>query len=78
MNGEVVGVTTSKMSAIKIFKWTGDLPQNVNYAVKVGYIRVLLSSVDANSSVRMLPSKKDTLGELAKRIEGSVMMILAQ
>jgi len=78
MNGEVVGVTTSKMSAIKIFKWTGDLPQNVNYAVKVGYIRVLLSSVDANTSVRMLPSKKDTLNELAKRIEGSVLMILAQ
>jgi hypothetical protein len=78
MNGEVVGVTTSKMSAIKIFKWTGDLPQNVNYAVKVDYVRVLLSSIDANASVRVLPSKKDTLGELAKRIEGSVMMILAQ
>lgn len=77
MNGEVVGVTASKMSAVKVFKWTGDLPQNVNYAVKVGYVRVLLSSVDINANVRELPSKKDSLAELANRIEGSVLMIIA-
>jgi hypothetical protein len=50
----------------------------VNYAVKVGYLRALLSSVDADSNVRVLPSKKDNLAGLAKRIEGSVMIILAQ
>jgi len=55
MRGEVVGITTSKMSAVKVFKWTGDLPQNVNYAVKVGYVRALLSSVDPTSSVPVLP-----------------------
>jgi len=78
MNGEVVGVTTSKMSAVKVFKWTGDLPQNVNYAVKVGYVRALLSSVDPAASVPVLPSKKDDLAGLAKRIEGSVLMVIAQ
>jgi S1-C subfamily serine protease len=30
MDGEVVGVVTAKLSAVKVFKWTGDLPQNVN------------------------------------------------
>lgn len=78
MNGEVVGVTTAKMSAVKVFKWTGDLPQNVNYAVKVGYVRALLSSVDAASNVRVLPVKQDDLAGLAKRIEGSVLMVIAQ
>jgi len=78
MNGEVVGVTTSKMSAVKVFKWTGDLPQNVNYAVKVGYVRALLSSVDPAASAPVLQAKKASLAELAKRIEGSVLMVIAQ
>jgi len=78
MHGEVVGVTTSKMSAVKVFKWTGDLPQNVNYAVKVGYVRALLSSVDPVASVPVLPAKKASLAGLAKRIEGSVLMVIAQ
>jgi len=78
MRGEVVGVTTSKMSAVKVFKWTGDLPQNVNYAVKVGYVRALLSSVDPASNVQVLPVRKDDLSALAKRIEKSVLIVIAQ
>jgi len=31
-------ITASKLSTAKIFKWTGDLPQNVNYAIKTGYL----------------------------------------
>lgn len=78
MSGEVVGVATAKMSAIKVFKWTGDLPQNVNYAVKIAYVWALLSSVDPTASVRVLPSKKDDLARLAKRIKESVMIVIAQ
>jgi len=78
MRGEVVGVTTSKMSAVKVFKWTGDLPQNVNYAVKIGYVRALLSSVDPVSNVPVLPVRKSDLAALAKRIEKSVLMVIAQ
>lgn len=78
MNGAVVGVVEAKLNAAMVFKWTGDLPQNVNYAVKVAYVRVLLSSVDPVASVSVLPSKKDNLAGLAKRIEGSVLMIIAK
>ena len=67
-----------KISAVKVFKWTGDLPQNVNYAVKVGYVRALLSSVDSVSNVRVLSVKRDDLAGLAKRIGGSVLMVIAQ
>jgi len=78
MRGEVVGVVASKLSAAKVFKWTGDMPQNVNYAIKSGYVQILLSSLDPASSVPVLPSRKDNLAGLAKRIEGSVLMVVAQ
>jgi len=78
MNGQVIGITTSKMSAVKVFKWTGDMPQNVNYAVKISYIRLLLSSVDPGAKVLVLPVKKAGLSDLAQRVEGSVLMIIAK
>jgi len=78
MRGEVVGVVASKLSAAKVFKWIGDLPQNVNYAIKSGYIQILLSSIDPAASVPILPAKKDNLAGLAKRIEGSVLMVIAK
>jgi len=78
MNGQVIGITTSKMSAVKVFKWTGDMPQNVNYAVKISYIRLLLLSVDPGVKVSVLPVKKAELSDLAQRVEGSVMMVIAK
>jgi len=78
MRGQVVGVTTSKLRAAKVFKWTGDLPQNVNYAVKVGYVQILLSSVDPVANVPVMPAKKGNLAGLAKRIEKSVLMVIAK
>ncbi|MDQ6970758.1 MAG: tetratricopeptide repeat-containing serine protease family protein [Mariprofundus sp.] len=78
MRGEVVGITTSKISAVKIFKWTGDMPQNVNYAVKSSYIHILLSSASLSTKVSMLPVKSAKLSDLAQRIEGSVLMIIAK
>lgn len=34
MRGNVVGVVTAKLDAIRVAKLTGDLPQNVNFAIK--------------------------------------------
>ena len=45
--GEVVGITTSVLDAAKIFQLTGNLPQNVNYAIKAQYLDPLLSSVES-------------------------------
>ena len=78
MNGEVVGVVVAKMSAVKVFEWTGDLPQNVNYAVKAGYVRMLLSSVDPDINLPVLPVIADDLPALADRVVGSVLMVIAQ
>ncbi len=43
-DGAVVGLITSKLAAARIFEYTGDLPQNVNYAVKIPYLRLLLDT----------------------------------
>jgi len=62
----------------RVNKWTGDMPQNVNYAIKSGYVQILLSSIDPASSIPVLPVMKGNLADLAKRIEGSVLMVIAQ
>lgn len=33
-SGNVMGVVVAKLDAVKVFKATGDIPQNVNFAVK--------------------------------------------
>lgn len=78
MRGEVLGITTYKLNAAKVFKWTGDLPQNVNYAVKVAYLKVLLASVSSKHKVPVLPARGGTLEELAARIENSVLVVIAR
>jgi TPR repeat protein len=78
MKGEVVGIVTAKLSAAEVFKWTGDLPQNVNYAVKAPYLSVLLSSTPDAANIRELPSGKTDLPTLASRIEPSVMIVIAE
>jgi len=78
MRGEVVGIVTAKLSASEVFKWTGDLPQNVNYAIKTPYLSVLLSSTPDAANIRELPSGKTDLPTLASRIEPSVMIVIAE
>ena len=44
--GNVVGVVTAKMNAIKMAKYTGDIPQNVNFALKASLVRDMLEVKD--------------------------------
>ena len=76
MYGEVVGIVTSKLNAMKMFKWTGDIPQNVNYAVKIGYLRTLLDiNNEQKPSIKNLPSGQSNLVALTKNIQNSIVII---
>ncbi len=77
MKGEVVGVATYKLNAAKVFQWTGDLPENVNYAVKVQYLEPLIKPLakTAKSSSR---SKASNLEELSQTIMRSVFIVVAE
>ncbi|EIM28454.1 hypothetical protein MicloDRAFT_00050390 [Microvirga lotononidis] len=43
-NGNFVGVVTSKLNALKTVVAIGDLPQNVNFAIKAGVLATFLES----------------------------------
>lgn len=43
--GNVVGVVVEKLNALNVAKWTGDIPQNVNFAIKGTIVQAFL---DAN------------------------------
>ena len=42
--GNIVGVVVSKLNALKIARATGDIPQNVNFAVSAGTARAFLDA----------------------------------
>jgi len=57
---------------------TGDLTQNVNYALKSQYLLPLLDEGMDRSPGNLLSNAPAPLEELAKRAKGSVVMILAK
>lgn len=53
-SGNIIGVVVSKLDAVKMIKRTGDIPQNVNFAVKNG---VLLSFLQREQALHKISSK---------------------
>jgi hypothetical protein len=44
--GQVIGVVFAKLNALRIAQLTGDLPQNVNFAVRLAPLKALLDRHD--------------------------------
>ena len=42
--GNLIGVVVSKLDALKLAQRTGDLPQNVNFAIRGESVRIFLES----------------------------------
>lgn len=77
MNGEAIAVTAFKLDAKVIFKWTNDLPENVNYAMKASHLAALLASLPMpERPISELSRKQGTLADLAARIQHSVLIVL--
>ena len=56
-SGNIVGVVTSKLDAIEMAKYTGDVPQNINFAIKSSLVQSLLQTSGVAASVA--PTKKE-------------------
>jgi hypothetical protein len=43
-SGNIVGVVSAKLDALRMVKATGDIPQNINFAIKTGALRDFLDN----------------------------------
>ena len=74
--GNVVGVVTAKLNALKIALSKGDLPQNVNFALKSASLATFLDSNRVPFQAGALAAKPldpADIAERAKAISGFVM-----
>jgi S1-C subfamily serine protease len=78
MTGQVIGVVQSKLSAVMVFGWTGDLAANVNYAVKSTYVQTLIGTLPIDSAARLLPAQAAEMVDVVKRVQDSVVVILSE
>lgn len=75
MSGEVVGVVVGKADAIRIAKVTGDILQNVNFAVSVGTLRGFLEANRieySGPSLLAFAKKPDALADEARKFTAKV------
>ena len=43
-SGHLVGIVTAKLNALRVARFTGDIPENVNFALKAEVARAFLDS----------------------------------
>lgn len=70
--GAVVGVVVATANVAKFFKMTGNLPQNVNYAIKS---RVLLEFLN-NHNIKNISNAKSKIGILA--VDAATVLVIAK
>jgi S1-C subfamily serine protease len=73
-SGNLVGVVAAKINALKFAKATGDLPQNINFAIKTGAVRDFLD----NSAVpyETMESKQEfKTAEIASKARAYTLLI---
>lgn len=83
LDGNVVGVVASKLDAQAMARQTGDIPQNVNYAIKSQHVLDLLEKVAAQiPAVRAslaTPGKveKARVADVVPALEEAIALVLA-
>ena len=59
--GNVVGIVVAKINAVAVFNYTGNIPENANFAVKVGYALPMIQNVPGLAK-RLLPVREKRPG----------------
>jgi S1-C subfamily serine protease len=74
MSGEVIGVVTYKLDALVTMKATGDIPQNVNFALKASVLRLFLDSHSIPYSISNPPAALAAaeVGDITEQFTGVV------
>jgi len=74
-NGDIIGIVVSKLDEIAVATQTGNLTQNVNYALKSAYIRPLLEEQSIPISDPN-DTQSPRLEDIAERVQKSVVLII--
>lgn len=75
--GNVIGIVVSKLSASAMLKQTGDVTQNVNYAIKSNYLLELLSSERLDSHLVQTNKKTRNLEDVTNFVEKATALVVA-
>lgn len=78
--GQVIGVVSSSIDALKVAKFTGDIPQNINFAIKESVAKEFLQSHDipyTEGKVGAAISAADA-GEIAKNYSVQLKCVVGQ
>jgi trypsin-like peptidase len=69
MSGNIVGVVKAKLDAMKIMRATGDLPQNVNFAVSLDHLKqfLLVNHVRATEDASSREYRPADIGDRARQ-----------
>jgi S1-C subfamily serine protease len=70
MKGEVVGIVDKKLS--------GNMLENVNYAIKAQYVEPLIANLPPLPNATTLTPGADSLEGLVGRTQGSIVLVIAQ
>ncbi len=75
--GEVVGIVSAKLSAKAALVTSGELPENVNYAVKSSFLLGFLESVpDVSAKLKDPNSKEQKFEDVVKSAEKAAALVL--
>ena len=74
-DGQIVGMVSAKLDALKIAKETGDIPENINFAIKTGMLRDFLdnSAVDYRTATDAKGDLKTS--DIAKNARAFTLLI---
>lgn len=73
-SGAVVGVVTSKLDALKTAELVGDVPQNVNFAIREATVRAFLDANGIEYAIQLASAHLDTV-TIAGRAKRAIVRI---
>jgi S1-C subfamily serine protease len=73
-SGAVIGIVTSKLDALKTAELVGDVPQNVNFAIREATVRAFLDANGVEYAIQHLSANLDTVA-VADRAKKAVVRI---
>ncbi|MDZ4742386.1 MAG: tetratricopeptide repeat-containing serine protease family protein [Verrucomicrobiota bacterium] len=76
MNGNLVGIIVSKLSATQMAASRGDIPQNVNYAIKSSYIQPILDKYTSRLQSFDTLTPNTSFEKIVQKTQNSVVLIV--